>query len=314
LPDNREILVLGQSRLVGVELLLKDLFKTKPKYITVKSERDLPNNRVEPVERKEIPDGLWVKCNRCSQITYNKDLERNLKVCPKCNFHFRINSRERLELLIDKGTFVESDKNLRTLNILEFPDYENKLKKAQKGTDMTEGLLAGFGMINGIPVAVAIMDFGFMGGSMGSVVGEKITRTVELALAKKIPLVTVAASGGARMQEGINSLMQMAKTSQILNKLAEARLFYLSILTDPTTGGVTASFASLGDIIIAEPDALIGFTGARVIQQTIRQTLPPGFQTAQFQLEHGFVDMIVHRKELKATVTQLLKFHGAEVR
>jgi acetyl-CoA carboxylase carboxyl transferase subunit beta len=294
--------------------LLKDLFKTKPKYITVKSEHDLPNNRVEPVERKEIPDGLWVKCNRCSQITYNKDLERNLKVCPKCNFHFRINSRERLELLIDKGTFVESDKNLRTLNILEFPDYENKLKKAQKGTDMTEGLLAGFGMINGIPVAVAIMDFGFMGGSMGSVVGEKITRTVELALAKKIPLVTVAASGGARMQEGINSLMQMAKTSQILNKLAEARLFYLSILTDPTTGGVTASFASLGDIIIAEPDALIGFTGARVIQQTIRQTLPPGFQTAQFQLEHGFVDMIVHRKELKATVTQLLKFHGAEVR
>jgi acetyl-CoA carboxylase carboxyl transferase subunit beta len=292
-----------------VELLLKDLFKTKPKYITVKSERDLPH-RVETVERKEIPDGLWVKCNRCSQITYNKDLERNLKVCPKCNFHFRINSKERLELLMDKGSFQENDKNLRTINILEFPDYENKIKKSQKGTDLSEGLISGTGTINGIAVAVAIMDFGFMGGSMGSVVGEKITRTAELALTKKLPLLTAAASGGARMQEGINSLMQMAKTSQVLNKLAEAGLPYLSILTDPTTGGVTASFASLGDIIIAEPDALIGFTGARVIQQTIRQTLPAGFQTAQFQLEHGFVDLIVHRKDLKTMVTQLLKFHG----
>jgi acetyl-CoA carboxylase carboxyl transferase subunit beta len=291
-----------------VELLLKDLFKTKPKYITVKSERDLPN-RVEPVERKAIPDGLWFKCNRCSQITYNKDLERNLKVCPKCNFHFRISARERLELLVDKGSFQEIDKNLRTLNLLEFPEYENKIKKSQKGTDLIEGLIAGEGAINGIAVAIGIMDFGFMGGSMGSVVGEKITRTAELALRKKLPLITVAASGGARMQEGTNSLMQMAKTSQVLNKLAEAGLIYLSILTDPTTGGVTASFASLGDIIITEPDALIGFTGARVIQQTIRQTLPPGFQTAQFQLEHGFVDLIVHRKDLKATVTQLLKFH-----
>jgi acetyl-CoA carboxylase carboxyl transferase subunit beta len=291
-----------------VELLLKDLFKTKPKYITVKSDRDFPN-RVEPVERKEIPDGLWVKCNRCSQITYNKDLEKNLKVCPKCNFHFRINAKERLDMLVDKGSFQEIDKNLRTFNVLEFPEYEAKIKKSQKGTDLTEGLVAGEGTINGITVAVAIMDFGFMGGSMGSVVGEKITRAAELALTKRLPLLTVAASGGARMQEGINSLMQMAKTSQILNKLGEAGLLYLSVLTDPTTGGITASFASLGDIIIAEPDALIGFTGARVIQQTIRQTLPPGFQTAQFQLEHGFVDLIVHRKDLKATLTQLLKFH-----
>jgi acetyl-CoA carboxylase carboxyl transferase subunit beta len=289
--------------------LLKDLFKTKPKYITVKSERDLPS-RMETVERKEIPDGLWVKCNRCSQITYNKDLDKNLKVCPKCNFHFRINARERLELLIDKGSFQEFDKNLKTINVLNFPEYENKIKKAQKATDLPEAVIAGAGKVNGVPVAAAIMDFGFMGGSMGSVVGEKITRAAELALSKKIPLITVATSGGARMQEGVNSLMQMAKTSQTLNKLGEAGLFYLSILTDPTTGGVTASFASLGDIIIAEPDALIGFTGARVIQQTIRQTLPEGFQTAQFQFEHGFVDLIVHRKDLKATVTQLLKLHG----
>jgi acetyl-CoA carboxylase carboxyl transferase subunit beta len=295
-----------------VEFLLKDLFKTKPKYITVKSERDLPS-RMETVERKEIPDGLWVKCNRCSQITYNKDLEKNLKVCPKCNFHFRINARERLDLLIDKGSFQEIEKNLKTINVLNFPEYENKIKKAQKTTDLPEAVIAGAAKVNGVPVAAAIMDFGFMGGSMGSVVGEKITRAAELALNKKISLITVATSGGARMQEGVNSLMQMAKTSQALNKLGEAGLFYLSILTDPTTGGVTASFASLGDIIIAEPDALIGFTGARVIQQTIRQTLPEGFQTAQFQFEHGFVDMIVHRKDLKATVTQLLKLHGGAV-
>jgi acetyl-CoA carboxylase carboxyl transferase subunit beta len=289
--------------------LLKDLFKTKPKYITVKPEREMPN-RMEPVERKEIPDGLWVKCNHCSQITYNKDLEKNLKVCPKCNFHFRINARERLELLVDKGSFQEIDKSLRTINILKFPDYENKIKKSQKATELSEGLLAGVGTINGITAAIAIMDFGFMGGSMGSVVGEKITRAAELALTRKLPFLTVAASGGARMQEGINSLMQMAKTSQILNKLGEIGLPYLSVLSDPTTGGVTASFASLGDVIIAEPDALIGFTGARVIQQTIRQTLPVGFQTAQFQLEHGFVDLIVHRKDLKTTLTQLLKLHG----
>lgn len=288
---------------------MKDLFKTKPKYITVKSQRDVPS-RLETVERKEIPDGLWVKCNRCSQITYNKDLEKNLKVCPKCDFHFRINSRERLELLVDKGTFQEIAKNLKTTNILNFPDYENRLKKAQKTTELTEAVVAGEGKINGIAVALAIMDFGFMGGSMGSVAGEKITRAAELALEKKLPFISVATSGGARMQEGIHSLMQMAKTSQVLNKLSEAGLVFISVLTDPTTGGVFASFAALGDIIIAEPDALIGFAGARVIQQTIRQTLPPGFQTSQFLLEHGVIDMIVSRKELKSTLTHLLKLHG----
>lgn len=288
--------------------MLKDLFKTKPKYITVKSEQDF-QPREEAIEKKEIPDGLWVKCNRCSQITYNKDLERNLKVCPKCGYHFRISSKERLALLTDEGSFQEIDKNLKTVNILDFPDYDNRIKKAVKSTDLTEAVVTGEAMMNGIPVVLAVMDFGFMGASMGSVVGEKITRAAEYAIRKKLPFIAVTASGGARMQEGIMSLMQMAKTSQVLNRLAEAGCVYISVLTDPTTGGVFASFAALGDIIIAEPNALIGFAGARVIQQTIRQTLPPGFQTAEFLLEHGFVDMIVPRKDLKSTLTQLIKFH-----
>lgn len=288
--------------------MLKDLFKTKPKYITVKSERDL-TPREEATEKREIPDGLWIKCNRCSQITYNKDLERNLKVCPKCNYHFRITARERIDLLTDPGSFQEINKNLKTINILDFPDYDNKIKKAQKNTDLTEAVITGEAKMGGIPVVLSVMDFGFMGASMGSVVGEKITRAAELAADKKLPLISVAASGGARMQEGIISLMQMAKTSQVLNRLSAAGSVYISVLTDPTTGGVFASFASLGDINIAEPNALIGFAGARVIQQTIRQTLPPGFQTAQFLLEHGFIDMIVSRKDLKSTLTQLIAFH-----
>jgi acetyl-CoA carboxylase carboxyl transferase subunit beta len=290
-------------------MALKDLFKTKPKYITVKPSSVLPG-KVAAIEKKEIPDGLWVKCNRCSQITYHKDLEKNLKVCPKCNFHFRINAKERLELLVDKDEFQEIDANLRPVNILNFPNYDAKIKRDQKATELVEGVITGRALINGIPVSLAIMDFGFIGGSMGSVVGEKITRAVEMAITEKLPFIAVSSTGGARMQEGIYSLMQMAKTSQVINKLTEAGSFYISIFTDPTTAGVLASFASLGDIIIAEPDALVGFTGQRVIQQTIRQTLPPGFQTSQFQLEHGFVDLIVPRKDLKATVTQLLKFHG----
>jgi acetyl-CoA carboxylase carboxyl transferase subunit beta len=292
-----------------VESLLKDLFKTKPKYITVKSERDLPP-REETTEKREIPDGLWIKCNRCSQITYNKDLEKNLKVCPKCNYHFRITARERLDMLTDPDTFQEIDKNLKTINILNFPDYEAKIKKSQKSTDLLEAVVTGEAKMNGIPVVLAVMDFGFMGASMGSVVGEKITRAAELAIDKKMPFISIAASGGARMQEGIISLMQMAKTSQVLNRLSAAGSVYISVLTDPTTGGVFASFAALGDINIAEPNALIGFAGARVIQQTIRQTLPPGFQTAQFVLEHGFIDMIVSRKDLKATIAQLVQFHS----
>lgn len=289
--------------------MLKDLFKTKPKYITVNSDPNF-SSKVPAFEKKEIPDGLWVKCNRCNQITYHKDLEKNLKVCPKCGFHFRINSKERLALLVDENGFQEIDAGLKTVNPLGFPEYETKIKKSQKNTELTEGAISGKALINGIPVYMSIIDFGFMGGSMGSVVGEKITRAIERATAEKLPFIAVSAGGGgARMQEGIYSLMQMAKTSQALNKLAEADCLYISVLTDPTMGGVFASFASLGDIIIAEPDALIGFTGPRVIQQTIRQTLPPGFQSSQFLLEHGIIDLLVQRKDLKGTIAQLLKFH-----
>jgi acetyl-CoA carboxylase carboxyl transferase subunit beta len=219
-------------------------------------------------------------------------------------------AKERLNLLVEKGDFQEIDANLRTVNVLNFPDYDNKLKKSQKATELIEGVIAGRALIDGISVILAIIDFGFIGGSMGSVVGEKITRAIELAAAEKVPFIAVSAGGGgARMHEGILSLMQMAKTSQALNRLSEAGCLYISVLTDPTMGGVFASFASLGDITIAEPDALIGFAGPRVIQQTIRQTLPPGFQTSEFVLEHGIIDLIVSRKDLKATLTQLLKFH-----
>lgn len=288
--------------------MLKDLFKTKPKYITVKSERDYSRPE-EVVEKREIPDGLWVKCTKCSQITYNKDLEANLKVCPKCGFHFRVTAKERLKMLVDEGSFTEINADLKTVNILDFPGYDEKIKEAQKKTELLDAVITGEAQINQLPVVMAVMDFSFMGASMGSVVGEKITRAVELAVAKQQPFIAVAASGGARMQEGILSLMQMAKTSQVLNRLSEAGCVFISVLTDPTTGGVFASFASLGDVILAEPNALIGFAGARVIQQTIHQTLPPGFQTSQFLLEHGFVDQIVARKDLKATLTQLIRFH-----
>ncbi len=288
--------------------MLKDLFKTKPKYITVKTDQDY-SKKVE-IEKKEIPDGLWVKCNRCSQITYHKDIEKNLKVCPKCNFHFRIGAKERLNLLIDPDSFEEENNNLRTVNPLNFPEYENKVKKSQKVTELSEGAVVGKATIDEVPTYLAIIDFGFVGGSMGSVVGERITRAIEAAAAEKLPIIIVSGGGGgARMHEGILSLMQMAKTSQALNKLSEAGSFYISVLTDPTMGGIFASFASLGDIIVAEPDALIGFAGPRVIQQTIRQTLPPGFQTSEFLLEHGIIDMIVPRKDLKVVLAQLLRFH-----
>lgn len=295
--------------------MLKDLFKTKPKYITVKPERELQAGVDSAVEKKEIPDGLWVKCTRCAQITYHKDLEKNFKVCPKCNFHFRISAKERLKLLVDDGGFEETEADLKTVNFLNFPEYDSKLKKSQKATNLTEAAITGKAIMNGIPVIMAIIDFNFVGGSMGSVVGEKITRAIELAIATKLPFIAVSGGGGgARMHEGIISLMQMAKTSQALNKLSEAGCLYISVLTDPTMGGIFASFASLGDIIIAEPDALIGFAGPRVIQQTIRQTLPPGFQTSQFLLEHGIIDLIVDRKDLKTTLTQLVKFHTVEVK
>ena len=290
--------------------MFKDLFKTKPKYITVRSPKEF-GERPEPMGKKEIPDGLWVKCDRCNTIVYHKELHKNLNVCPKCDFHFRVNAKFRIEQLMDEDSFKELDAKLHSKNPLDFPDYENKLKKAQKATGLTEAVISGTGKIEGIPLVCAAIDFGFMAGSMGSVVGEKIARAIEYAAEKKLPFISISAGGGgARMHEGIISLMQMAKTCMALDRLSDEGCLYISILTDPTMGGIYASFASQGDINLAEPGALIGFAGPRVIQQNIRQTLPPGFQTAEFVLEHGIIDRIVHRKELRSTLAFLLRFHN----
>lgn len=259
-------------------------------------------------KKSDIPDGLWTKCESCTEIVYNKQLEENFKVCPKCNFHFRMTAKERLSLLIDNGSFIEHDDNLISINPLNFPEYEEKLKKSREATGLNEALITGDGNLDGKKITIGIMDFSFMGASMGSVYGEKITRLIEFSLKDGLPLLLVVASGGARMQEGILSLMQMAKTSAALSKLHQKGILYISLLTNPTTGGVTASFGMLGDIIIAEPKALIGFAGPRVIEQTIKQRLPSGFQTSEFLLEHGIIDMIVPRKELKQTISRIISF------
>ncbi|HEY3347965.1 MAG TPA: acetyl-CoA carboxylase, carboxyltransferase subunit beta [Nitrospirota bacterium] len=264
-----------------------------------------------PEKKVKIPEGLWIKCDNCKEIIYKKEIERNLKVCPKCDYHFRITARERLELVIDEGSFVELDESLAPMDFLEFKDtakYKDRLKSVQTITGQKDAVISGEAEIAGHPVVLAIMDFGFMGGSMGSVVGEKVTRAAERAAEKKSPLIVFSSSGGARMQEGIVSLMQMAKTSAALGRLTEAGMPYISVLTDPTFGGVSASFSSLGDIIIAEPRSLIGFAGPRVIEQTIKKQLPEGFQRAEFQLEHGQVDMIVDRKQMKETLARILEF------
>lgn len=256
-----------------------------------------------------LPDGLWSKCNNCNEIIYNKELERNLYVCPKCNYHFRISSQKRIFLTLDKDSFVEYDPNIPSTDPLKFKDvkrYKDRLKENQKNTGMKDAAVTGEGKIDGISVMVGILDFSFMGGSMGVAVGEKITRLIERATEKKYPLIIFSSSGGARMQEGIFSLMQMAKTTAALGRFGETGLPYISILTDPTTGGVTASFAMLGDIILAEPKALIGFAGPRVIEQTIKQKLPEGFQRAEYLLEHGMVDAIVERKDIKDTLSNFL--------
>lgn len=279
--------------------MLKELFR-KPKYVTVKAER----------AKRDIPEGLWHKCPECGEIIYNKELEKNLKVCAKCGYHFRIDAKERIAVTLDEGTFIEHDADLLPANPINFPDYEEKVAAAQEATGNKEAIITGEGTINGYPVQIAVMDSRFIMASMGSVVGEKIVRSIERAITKKEPIIIFSTSGGARMQEGIVALMQMAKTSAALGRLAKAGGLYIGVFTDPTTGGVTASFASLGDIIIAEPGALIAFTGPRVIQQTIRQTLPPGFQKAEFLLEHGFVDLIVSRKDLKQTLSNLVSLHN----
>ena len=254
--------------------------------------------------------GKWIKCDNCKEILYKEDVKNNYSVCPNCGKHFRLSSRRRIAQIIDEGTFEETDSNLHTTDPIKFEGYMQKINILEEKTKIKEAVKTGIGKINGINVAIAVMDANFLMGSMGEVVGEKITRLIEKAIEKQIPLIIFCASGGARMQEGMVSLMQMAKTSAALSKLNKAGLLYISVLTDPTTGGVTASFASLGDIILAEPKALIGFAGPRVIEQTINQKLPEGFQRAEFLLEHGFVDRIVERKDMKEELYRILKLHN----
>lgn len=282
--------------------MFKDLFRSKPKYVTV---------RPQAVSiKRELPNGLWQKCPDCMNLIYKKELEKNLFVCEKCGFHFRIGARERLRQIADPGSFEEYNTHLESENPLGFPGYDQKLARAREKTGLDEALITGKASIEGNPCFLGIADFGFMAGSMGSVVGERVTRTFEMAIEEQLPVVIFSAGGGgARMQEGILSLMQMAKTSQAVEKHHRAGLLYLSVLTNPTLGGVYASFASLGDIVLAEPGALIGFAGPRIVEETIRQKLPSGFQSAEFALEHGMLDKIVHRKDMKQTLGRILRLH-----
>jgi acetyl-CoA carboxylase carboxyl transferase subunit beta len=271
-----------------------------------------PIENPTPVEERRVrTEGMWTKCSACRAIILKKDLEANWEVCPKCDHHFRLSSRRRLEMLLDDEVYVEFDADLASNDPLHFTDtrpYAQRLKEAQHKLGMKDAILTAEGRLNGRPVICCSMEFGFIGGSMGAVVGEKVARAVERSLAQRQPLIIVSCSGGARMMEGVVSLMQLAKVSAALARLDEAKLPFISILTDPTTGGVTASYAMLGDLNIAEPGALIGFAGPRVIEQTIRQKLPEGFQTAEFLLEHGFLDAVVPRKELKPYIGNALDF------
>ncbi|UCF70599.1 MAG: acetyl-CoA carboxylase carboxyltransferase subunit beta [candidate division WOR-3 bacterium] len=260
----------------------------------------------KPEDKLQLPDGLWAKCEACGEILYRKELEKNLWICLKCQFHFRISCRDYITLLLDDSQFDELDADLESDDPLEFPGYKKKMKEAQQKMHMKDAVVYGLSKIGGHPIVFVAMDFGFMGGSMGSVVGEKVARAIRLAHEKEIPLIILSASGGARMQEGILSLMQLAKTSAELALLNQKKIPYISILTHPTTAGVMASYASLGDIIIAEPGALLGFTGPRVIEQTIGAKLPPGFQRSEFMLDHGMVDVVVSRRELRNTLKKIL--------
>lgn len=268
-----------------------------------------PIQNINKKSRVDIPVGKWVKCESCKEIIYKDLLRENLNICPNCGHYFRMHIGRRLEQIIDPGTYKKFDLELETTNPLELEDYPKKLSVLREKTGLEEGVACGTGKIHGEDVVISVMDSGFLMGSMGAVVGEKITYSIEKAIELKLPIIIFSVSGGARMQEGIISLMQMAKTTVALSKLDEAGLLYISVLTDPTYGGVTASFASLGDIILAEPGAMIGFAGPRVIEQTIGETLPQGFQTSEFLLEHGFIDKIVERKDLKETLYRLIQFH-----
>lgn len=286
--------------------MLKDLF-VKKQYATVNPsvlKRNIPE------EKPNIPSGMWSKCDNCHEIIYSEDLINSKFVCKNCGHHFRITAKDRINMFFDKDTFTEMWKELKTDNPLNFLGYEEKLRKSKSKTDSSEAVVTGIGNVNGIKIACAIMDSYFMMGSMGTVVGEKITRLIEYATENKLPVIIFTASGGARMQEGIFSLMQMAKISAALSRHDDAGLLYISILTDPTTGGVTASFAMEGDIILSEPNALVGFAGRRVIENTIKESLPEDFQTAEFLLEKGFVDAIVSRKHMRARIYKILVLHG----
>jgi acetyl-CoA carboxylase carboxyl transferase subunit beta len=273
---------------------------------------------IAPVADKtqsRVPEGLWVKCPGCAQIIYNKDLSANLNVCPKCAHHFRINAVERLKALFDGEQWTEHHAGLISTDPLQFTDtkpYRDRLRSTIDSTGMKDACIVGTGKLDGLDIVVAAMEYSFIGGSMGVVVGEKITRAIEMAMERRQPVIVISSSGGARMMEGALSLMQMAKVSAALARLDRARLPFISILTDPTTGGVTASFAMLGDLNIAEPKALIGFAGPRVIEQTIRQKLPEGFQRSEFLLDHGFIDLVVDRRDLKQTLARALRFMGAK--
>lgn len=269
-----------------------------------------PRSAASERPRSSVPEGLWVRCGGCREIIYSKELDRNLQICPKCGYHFRIGSRARIRLLLDEDTPIELFQGLLPADPLKFRDrkrYRDRVKDCAKSSGEEEAVVVVEGHLDGVPAIVAVMEYGFMAGSMGSVVGEKIARAAEESVRRKCGLIVVSASGGARMQEGIVSLMQMAKISAALARLRERALPYLSVLTDPTTGGVTASFGMLGDLNIAEPGALIGFAGPRVIEQTIRESLPEGFQTSEFLLEHGFLDLVVERTKLKQTLATCLR-------
>jgi len=270
-----------------------------------------PAIKTEPRKKRDIPHGLFQKCPGCGNVVHEIELAQNQRVCPHCDHHFTQSARERLDYLLDRETFVETDADLKSIDTLRFQgmaSYKDRLKNYQQRTGLIDAVISGHGMIDGYKVAIAVMDFGFLAATMGSVVGERITRTIEYGTAERAPVVIVSASGGARMYEGMLSLMQMAKTSGALTRHAEQRLPYISVLTNPTTAGVMASFASLGDVIIAEPKSMIGFAGPRVIKETTHQDLPKEFQTAEFLQDHGLIDMIVHRKHMREQISRLLSY------
>ncbi len=287
--------------------MLKEMFKKQPCSAAALKQVQLGGKVKGQMDESQIPDGLFLKCERCNEIIYTEDVVANYYVCPNCDNYFRISPRERISMILDKGSFTEWNADLPLSDPLHFPGYEEKLEHMRLVTSLDEAVITGEGRIDDSPVAIGVMASNFLMGSMGKVVGEKITRLIETATERRMPVVLFCCSGGARMQEGIVSLMQMAKTSQAIKKHDEAGLLYVPVLTDPTTGGVMASFAMLGDVILAEPGALIGFAGPRVIEQTIGQKLPEGFQRAEFLLEHGFIDKIVKRRKMKQVLSMLIK-------